>query len=146
MTIMTPAYNLQRFLDAQENDYDRALAEIRQGRKRSHWMWYIFPQIAGLGFSETAKFYALTDLNEAQAYLDHPLLGNRLIDISSVFLTINGKPANAILGSPDDLKMKSCMTLFSLLPNADPVFQAVLDKFYNGSRDEKTLAIVRNGQ
>lgn len=143
---MTPAYNLQRFLDAQENDYDRALAEIRQGRKRSHWMWYIFPQIAGLGFSETAKFYAITDPNEAQAFVDNPTLGSRLINITNAFLSIDGKSANAILGSPDDLKLKSCMTLFSLLPNADPVFRAVLDKFYNGSRDEKTLALVKNGR
>ncbi len=139
---MTPAHTLQRFLDAQANDYARALAEVRQGRKQSHWMWYIFPQIAGLGFSETARFYAIQDLHEAQAYFDHPTLGSRLIEITNAFLRIDGKSANAILGSPDDLKMKSSMTLFSLLPNTDPVFQAVLAKFFNGNQDEKTLAIV----
>ncbi len=143
---MTAPYNLQRFLDAQANDYAQALAEIRQGRKRSHWIWYIFPQIAGLGYSETAKYYAIQDLNEAQAYFEHPTLGSRLIDISTAFLSINGKSANAILGSPDDLKVKSCMTLFSLLSNTDPVFQAVLDKFFNGIPDVKTLAIVEKGR
>ena len=143
---MKSDHNLKRFLDAQENSYNLALAEIRQGRKQSHWMWYIFPQISGLGFSETAKFYAIKDLNEAGAYLDHPLLGSRLIDISNTFLGINGKSANAVLGSPDDLKMKSSMTLFSLLPNTNPVFQAVLDKFFGGRQDEKTLAIVKHGQ
>lgn len=109
-------------------------------------MWYIFPQIAGLGFSETSKFYALQDQNEAEAYLAHPTLGSRLIDISNAFLGIDGKSANAILGSPDDLKMKSSMTLFSLLPSTDPVFQAVLDKFFHGSQDAKTLAIVKSSQ
>lgn len=143
---MTSTHNLQRFLDAQENDYVRALFEIRQGRKQSHWMWYIFPQIAGLGFSETAKFYALTNLDEAQAYLDHPTLGSHLIDISTAFLAIDGKSANAILGSPDDLKMNSSMTLFSMLPNTDPIFQAVLDKFFNGKQDEKTIGIVESGR
>ena len=143
---MTSAYNLKRFLDAQENNYTQALTEIRQGRKQGHWMWFIFPQISGLGYSETAKFYAIQDLHEAGAYLAHPTLGSRLIDISNAFLGIDGKSTNAILGSPDDLKMKSSMTLFGLLPNTDPVFQAVLDKFFNGSQDAKTLAIVKNGQ
>ena len=109
-------------------------------------MWYIFPQIAGLGASETAKFYALTDLDEAQAYLDNPTLGGRLIDISTAFLAIDGKSANSILGSPDDMKMNSSMTLFGILPNTDPVFQAVIDKFFNGKQDEKTIAIVENGR
>ena len=143
---MTSAYyNLKRFLDAQENAYAGALTEIRQGRKQGHWMWYIFPQISGLGYSETAKFYAIQDLTEAEAYLAHPTLRSRLIDISNAFLEIDGKSANAILGSPDDLKMKSSMTLFGLPPNTDPVFQAVLDKFFNGGQDAKTLVIVKNG-
>lgn len=143
---MTSAYNLKRFLDAQESDYAGALAEISRGRKQGHWMWYIFPQIAGLGYSETAKFYAIQDLDEAGAYLAHPILGSRLIEISNAFLEIDGKSANAILGSPDDLKIKSCMTLFGLLPNTDPVFQAVLDKFFDGTQDKKTSAIVDGGQ
>jgi uncharacterized protein (DUF1810 family) len=140
---MNSKNNLQRFLDAQDDDYSRALTEIKNGRKQSHWMWYIFPQIQGLGFSETAKFYAIKDLVEADAYLQHPILGSRLREISNALLSVNGKTANQILGSPDDLKLKSSMTLFNLLDNADPVFQAVLDKFYNGTQDQRTLDLAR---
>ncbi|MDB5241757.1 MAG: calpastatin [Spirosoma sp.] len=136
--------NLNRFLDAQETDYSRALAEIKNGRKQSHWMWYIFPQIAGLGYSDMATFYAIKDLQEASDYLAHPVLGSRLIDISSALLSHTGKTANQIMGSPDDLKLRSSMTLFSLPENTDPVFQAVLDKFFNGIQDPKTLGIIRN--
>ena len=145
-TNMNPDNRLTRFLDAQANDYDRALAEIKRGRKQSHWMWYIFPQIAGLGFSETAKFYAIKDLQEAGDYLEHSVLGSRLIDIANAMVAIDGKTANQILGSPDDMKLRSSMTLFSLVKNADPVFQAVLDKFFNGQPDPRTLSIVKNGQ
>ena len=137
--------NLKRFVDAQENDYSRALSEIKNGRKQSHWMWYIFPQISGLGFSETAKFYSIKDLQEASDYLDHPVLGSRLIDIANAMLRIDGKTANQILGSPDDLKLRSSMTLFSLVENTNPVFQAILDKFFNGQPDPKTIALVKNG-
>ena len=133
---------LKRFLTAQEGDYARALAEIKNGRKQSHWMWYIFPQIAGLGFSETAKFYAINDIQEARDYLEHPVLGSRLIEISSVLLQHKGKTANQIFGSPDDLKLRSSMTLFSLANDTNPVFQAVLDKYYGGSPDPKTLLLV----
>lgn len=136
--------NLNRFLEAQNRDYSQALDEIRSGRKRSHWIWYIFPQIHGLGFSSTSEFYAITDLNEAKDYLQHPVLGSRLIEISKAVLTVNGKTANQIMGSPDDLKLKSCMTLFNLLENTDPVFQEVLDKYFNGMQDQKTLAIIKN--
>lgn len=134
--------NLKRFLDAQTNDYSRALREIKNGRKQSHWMWYIFPQIKGLGFSETAKFYAINDLQEAKAYLEHPILGSRLIEISNALLAQEGKSANQILGSPDDLKLRSSMTLFSSLDKADPVFQAVLTKYYAGEPDQRTLSII----
>lgn len=134
--------NLKRFLDAQTNDYSRALREIKNGRKQSHWMWYIFPQIKGLGFSETAKFYAINDLQEARAYLEHPILGSRLIEISNALLAQEGKSANQILGSPDDLKLRSSMTLFSSLDKADPVFQAVLTKYYAGEADQRTLSII----
>ncbi|GAB3883253.1 DUF1810 domain-containing protein [Spirosoma agri] len=139
---MTADINLKRFVDAQFSDYQRALAEIRNGRKQSHWMWYIFPQIAGLGFSETARFYALNDRQEARDYLAHPVLGSRLIEISNALLGIEGKTANQILGSPDDLKLRSSMTLFSALENTNPVFQAVLDKFFNGQPDQKTLSLI----
>ncbi|MFD2935064.1 DUF1810 domain-containing protein [Spirosoma flavum] len=138
--------NLSRFLDAQEKDYSRALAELKMGRKQSHWMWYIFPQISGLGFSETAKFYAIKDLQEAKAYWEHPLLGSRLMEISRVLLATDGKTINQILGSPDDMKLRSSMTLFSLLDKTDSVFQAVLVKYFNGMPDQRTLAIVENGQ
>ncbi|GAB4026612.1 DUF1810 domain-containing protein [Spirosoma koreense] len=137
---------LSRFLDAQTADYQRALAEIRNGRKQSHWMWYIFPQISGLGFSETAKYYAIRDMDEARAFLDHPVLGKRLIGIANALLGIEGKTATQILGSPDDLKLRSCMTLFNLLEPTDPVFQAVLDKYFTGLPDPQTLDRVQPGQ
>jgi len=139
---MTAKYNLQRFTDAQEGVFHRALKEIKNGRKQSHWMWFIFPQVAGLGFSGTTKFYAIKDITEADLYLQHPVLGSRLIEISQALLNIEGKTAHQIFGSPDDLKLKSCMTLFSSLPDANPVFESVIKKYYNGTKDLKTLGIV----
>ena len=136
--------SLKRFLDAQDQDYARALAEIRNGRKQSHWIWYIFPQISGLGYSSTAIFYSIEDIQEAEDYLRHPVLGSRLVETAKALLGINGKTANQILGNPDDLKVRSSMTLFNLLENTDPVFQAVLDKYYNGKPDEKTISIIKN--
>ena len=141
---MTAESNLKRFLDAQATDYDRALAEIKTGRKQSHWMWYIFPQITGLGVSETARFYAIKDLQEAQDYLQHPVLGSRLIEISKALLGIEGKTANQILGSIDELKLRSSMTLFSALTNTNPVFQAVLDKLFDGQDDPKTRSLINH--
>lgn len=135
--------DLKRFLDAQEKDYSTALAEIRQGRKRSHWMWYIFPQIRGLGFSPTAQFYAIRDVQEAAAYLAHEVLGRRLVEISRALLLLPGSNPTEVFGSPDDLKLRSCMTLFSGLPGADPVFSQVLDKFFGGQKDNKTVLIVK---
>lgn len=134
--------SLNRFLTAQERDYETALAEIKGGRKRSHWMWYIFPQIAGLGFSETSKFYAIKDRAEAEAYLQHPVLGKRLIEISNALLELEDNHATRIFGSPDDLKLKSSMTLFAALPDTDPVFGQVLAKFYNGIHDWETLRLL----
>jgi len=139
---MTLDATLTRFLDGQQRDYETALAEIKNGRKRSHWMWYIFPQIRGLGFSETSKFYAIKDREEAMAYLHHPVLGERLIIISNELLKLAAGNANAIFGSPDDLKLKSCLTLFAALPDTDPVFKAVLEKFFGGAGDERTLEIL----
>ncbi len=135
---------LNRFLDAQENNYNRALAELKNGRKQSHWMWYIFPQISGLGHSETAKFYAIRDLEEAHDYLDHPILGTRLVEAATALLSVQGKTANQIMGSPDDMKLRSSMTLFSLLTDADAVFQQVLTTYFNGIPDPRTLGLVKN--
>lgn len=133
---------LQRFVDAQERDYEAALAEVKNGRKRSHWMWYIFPQVTGLGSSKTSRYYAIQDREEAGRYLRHPVLGPRLVEISRELLHLATEDATAVLGSPDDLKLRSSMTLFSALPDADPVFQAVLDKYFEGIPDSKTLKIL----
>jgi uncharacterized protein (DUF1810 family) len=135
--------DLSKFLTAQERDYSGALAEIKKGKKHGHWMWYIFPQITGLGFSETSRYYAIADIEHAARYLQHPVLGKRLIEISEAMLAVKGKTANQILGSPDDLKLKSCMTLFTLVEDKNSVFQAVLDQFFNGNLDQKTVDIAR---
>ncbi len=134
--------SLKRFTDAQENSYAKAFSEIQQGRKQSHWMWFIFPQIAGLGFSETSRYYAIKDLQEATGFLKHPVLGSRLINISLELLKLKTNDVHRVFGSPDDLKLKSCMTLFSMLPEADPVFKTVLEKFFNGEKDIKTLRLI----
>lgn len=139
---MTKENNLKRFIDAQQADYQTALSEVKHGRKQSHWMWYIFPQIQGLGFSETSKFYAIKDIIEAEEFLKHPVLGSRLINICNELLALKSNDANKIFGSPDDVKLKSSMTLFSSLPDTNPVFQMVLDKFFNGTKDNKTLQII----
>lgn len=134
---------LNRFLTAQEADYNQALAEIKAGRKRSHWMWYIFPQLDGLGFSSTSKFYAIKSREEAQAYLAHPILGLRLHEIAEAVLNVEGRTAGAIFGSPDDQKLKSCATLFAAVSRAGSVFERVLEKYYRGERDEKTLELLK---
>jgi uncharacterized protein (DUF1810 family) len=134
---------MKRFIEAQERDYKRALSEIENGRKVSHWMWYIFPQIAGLGFSETSKYYAIKDLHEAEQFLAHPILGKGLIKISAALLQLETNDANAVFGSPDNLKLQSAMTLFSAVEKSDPVFKLVLDKFFNGEKDKQTLRLIR---
>jgi len=134
--------SLKRFTDAQENTYAVAFSEIQQGRKKSHWMWFIFPQIAGLGFSETSRYYGIKDLEEAAEFLKHPVLGSRLISISRELLKLKTNDAHQVFGSPDDLKLRSSMTLFSSLENADPVFKMVLEKFFNGQMDAKTVHII----
>ena len=134
--------NLNRFLEAQESVYEQALSEIKSGRKRSHWMWYIFPQFAGLGHSETAKFYSIKSVEEVKAYLNHPVLGTRLREITRELLTTENPDANHIFGSPDDLKLRSSMTLFSLVDQTpDFIFKKVLDHYFNGQSDEKTLTL-----
>jgi uncharacterized protein (DUF1810 family) len=139
---MPTTSHLQRFLDAQATDYAQALAEVKAGRKRSHWMWYIFPQIQGLGFSETSRYYGIKDLAEATAYLQHPVLGPRLVAICEELLKLPGSNATTIMGSPDDVKLKSSMTLFAAVPAAEPVFQQVLAKFFGGVPDGQTLRLL----
>ena len=134
--------DLSRFLDAQRLSYSAALTEIRNGRKQSHWMWYIFPQIAGLGFSSTAQYYAIRDISEARAYLQDPILRSRLLEISQALLEQSGHDAEAILGWPDNLKLRSSMTLFLHADPSIPVFQKVLDKYYGGLEDEHTVALL----
>jgi uncharacterized protein (DUF1810 family) len=132
---------LNRFVSAQADSYDQALAELRRGRKTSHWMWWIFPQIAGLGRSDTARFYAIADAAEARAYLAHPLLGPRLIEASEAVVAAPGS-AEAIMGGIDAVKLKSSMTLFACVA-ADPApFRAVLAQFYGGRVDEATLDVL----
>jgi uncharacterized protein (DUF1810 family) len=131
--------DLDRFVNAQQFDYEIALAEINAGRKRSHWMWYIFPQIAGLGFSEMSRRYSIKDLQEAVDYLNHPVLGKRLTEISSALLGLHGNDATEIFGNPDDMKLRSSMTLFASVPGANKVFEKILEKFFDGRKDQVTL-------
>ncbi len=135
-------YGLDRFVRAQEGDYERALSEIGSGRKRTHWMWYIFPQLDGLGFSPTSKYYAIKSLAEAKAYLDHPLLGPRLLTCAQAVVDVEGRSAAEIFGSPDDAKLRSCATLFASVSPPGSVFDRLLAKYYRGERDGKTLQIL----
>jgi uncharacterized protein (DUF1810 family) len=135
-------FNLSRFVQAQEDDYDRALAEVRSGRKRSHWMWYIFPQLDGLGFSSMSKRYSIKSLAEAEAYLAHPVLGPRLVECCEAAVGIEGRSALEVFGSPDDMKLRSCATLFAQVSPAGSVFHRLLDKYFQGHRDEKTLRLL----
>lgn len=138
---MDSEHLLTRFNEAQKNSFENALKEIENGRKVSHWMWFIFPQLAGLGSSPMAQKYALQDIAEATAYLNDPILGERLEKISRKLLTHQDKTAYEIFGSPDDMKLRSSMTIFSLVPGASGVFQEVLDVFYNGEPDPMTLKL-----
>lgn len=132
----------ERFVAAQKRDYDRALAEIRAGRKRSHWMWYIFPQLKELGYSFNAKFYGINGPDEARAYLAHPVLGPRLIEISEALLELDGSDPEAVMGQVDALKLRSCMTLFACVSGDGSVFRRVIDKYYGGEPDKETLALI----
>jgi len=132
-------YDLARFVQAQEGVYPQALAEVKSGRKRSHWMWFVFPQIQGLGLSATARRYAITSLAEAQAYLAHPVLGPRLQAGCEAVLAVRGRSAHDIFGSPDDMKLKSCATLFERVAPAQSVFSRLLDACFGGRRDEATV-------
>jgi uncharacterized protein (DUF1810 family) len=135
-------FKLSRFVEAQSGDYDRALAEIRNGRKRSHWMWYVFPQVAGLGFSGMSRRYAISSREEARAYLGHPLLGPRLEACFEAVLGVQGRTAHAIFGSPDDLKLRSSATLFAAVSEPGSVFQQVIDRYFDGEADGRTLELL----
>ena len=139
---MTDTYNLQRFLDAQERVYDTVLAELRAGRKSSHWIWFIFPQIAGLGRSGTAQRFAIASLDEAKAYLQHPVLGTRLRACTQLVLDVNGRSVEEIFGHPDNLKFRSCMTLFLTAATDNTIFNDVLLKYFDGKPDQLTLDIL----
>ena len=136
-------HDLQRFLSAQETSYSRALSEIRAGRKRSHWMWFIFPQFDGLGFSSTSRKYAINSLAEAKAYLEHPVLGVRLEEISEAVLAIEDRSAHDIFGSPDDLKLRSSATLFAEVAGEDSTFQRIITKLYDDRPCDKTLRLLQ---
>lgn len=134
--------NLERFIRAQEYNYSDALQEIKNGLKTSHWMWYVFPQIKGLGQSDTAKWYAIRDLQEAKDYLNNEILSNRLEEICNVLLELDCNDAYKIFGSPDDMKLKSSMTLFEIAAPENKIFSKVLDKYFNGERDQKAIKII----
>lgn len=135
--------DVYRFLAPHNLTYQRALEEIKRSKKQSHWMWYIFPQLRGLGKSDTAILYGIQDLREAENYYTHPVLGANLLEISKALLRIEHKSANEIFGYPDDLKLHSCMSLFAQIKNVDSVFQLVLDKYFNGAPDEQTIKLLR---
>ena len=132
--------DLSRFVEAQAGSYDRALAELRAGRKTGHWMWFVFPQVAGLGRSPTAQHYAIGDLDEARAYLTHPVLGPRLVECAQALLDLPGDDAAAVLGPVDAVKLRSSMTLFARADPAQPVFRAVLERYHGGREDEATTS------
>jgi uncharacterized protein (DUF1810 family) len=136
-------FGLSRFISAQDSIYDRVVEELKSGRKKSHWMWYIFPQIDGLGYSATSKHYAIKSMEEAQAYLNHPVLGSRLLECADAVLAVEGRSASDIFGYPDDVKLKSSMTLFATVADPKSVFVRVLDKYFQGKRDVKTLQILK---
>jgi uncharacterized protein (DUF1810 family) len=134
--------DLERFVDAQRDVYTQALAEIRGGRKRTHWMWFIFPQIAGLGSSSTSQYFAIHDRSEAEAYLRHPILGPRLVECVQALLSLRGASASDVFGYPDDLKLKSSLTLFDAVSGPGSVFEQALDTLFAGTRDGRTVALL----
>ena len=133
---------LDRFIRAQEYNYSDALKEIKNGKKTTHWMWYVFPQIKGLGKSDTAKLYAIKDLQEAKDYLNNEILSNRLEQVCKALLDLDCNDVYKIFGSPDDMKLKSSMTLFEIAAPENKIFKRVLDKYFNGERDQKTIEII----
>lgn len=142
MTNANDTFDLSRFIDAQDRAYDLALVELKNGQKRTHWMWYIFPQVDGLGYSATSKYYAIKSLEEARQYLNHPVLGQRLLECAEAVFAVESRSASEIFGYPDDLKLKSSMTLFAYIAVPGCVFSRVLDKYFNGEQDTLTLQIL----
>lgn len=134
--------NVSRFIKPHMEYYTQALAEITDGRKKSHWMWFIFPQLKGLGISEFANFYGIQNIKEAETFINHPLLGVHLIEITMQLLNHQNQTANQIFGTPDDIKLKSSMTLFSLIPKPIPLFEEVIKIFYKGCKDERTIKLL----
>ena len=135
-------YSLSRYVDAQSNVYNSALDELKRGNKTGHWMWFVFPQIRGLGSSPTSEYYGIQDCEEAKKYLSDPVLGKRLIECANALLSISGITAEKIFGYPDVLKLKSSMTLFDTISDGNSVFLQVLEKYYQGQRDDKTLKLL----
>jgi uncharacterized protein (DUF1810 family) len=135
-------FDLNRFMSAQKNIYATVLSELRSGQKRTHWMWYIFPQIDGLGYSSTAKYYSIKSIEEARQFLNHPVLGTRLLECTKAVLAIKGRSISEIFGYPDDLKHKSSMTLFAYVADPDSVFIRILDKYFHGEQDVRTLNLL----
>lgn len=135
--------NLERFTNVQEQCYSKALEEVRQGKKETHWMWFIFPQIIGLGESETAIYYSIADIGEAKLYLNHEVLGPRLVEITKELLELETDDPVEVFGEIDSLKLNSCMTLFDYVSEDENVFYEVIEKFYDGKKDEKTLQLIR---
>jgi len=133
---------LQRFEKAHQQNFQTALSEIKRGKKTSHWMWYIFPQIKGLGFSETSRYYAIENLDEAKYFLDHPVLGKNIFLVCTELLKLQTNNATSVFDNPDDMKLHSSMTLFSQVPRANPIFKKVLDKYFNGELDAQTLNLL----
>jgi len=138
-TVTNSSHNLERFTEAQDPIYGNVLSELRSGRKRTHWMWFVFPQIAGLGTSRMARTFAISSREEADAYLNHPLLGERLRECTELVLAVEGRTINEIFGSPDDLKFRSCMTLFGNVAADSQVFEDALLKYFNGDPDPLTV-------
>ena len=142
MPMTGDSFNLARFVQAQHGDYERALAEIRAGQKRSHWMWYVFPQFEGLASSPTSRHYAIKSAEEAAAFLAHPVLGARLLECAAAVLEIQGRSALQVFGSPDDMKLRSCATLFASVSSDGSVFHRVIDHFFQGQHDERTIELL----
>lgn len=143
---MEDKFNLERFIDAQSDTYERALSEIKNGRKTSHWMWFVFPQYCGLGRSRISIKYAINSKDEAISYLKHPILSLRLLEITKAFLSIENKTAYDILGEPDDIKLKSSMTLFDAIQTETTLFHSVLKKYFDGNKCKHTINALKNKQ
>ena len=138
-------HELERFVEAQESVIDDAKRELRSGRKRSHWMWFVFPQMAGLGHSERSQYYGIASRAEAEAYLDHPVLGPRLLECTGIVNALEGRSADEVFGSPDDLKFRSSMTLFDAVADDPTPFRMALEQYYDGERGPKTLELLDDG-